>query len=158
MNHLVKKATLLGIISVFCLALRAAPEQESRLAPIGIRVETEGPDILWTGSAFEPTAAELKTLQSLAVAGISKQKGVQIVPLNYPRDYIFIGVVVGKISDGHNGHLYVASSVYTTATAGNKDEFVSHNVLAGRDLPSLADALVLQFASMKLRATLGLWT
>ncbi len=148
---------LVAMASILPVGFEGGDAQVSQPIPVGIRFDAEGPDLLSAPPVTEPTAAELKALESLVVAQIRKHKGVEIVSLDYPQDYVFIGVVVGKLPDGRNGHLYVASSVYTIATKAGKDEFVSHNVLAGRDLPSLSNALAFQFASMKLRATLGLW-
>jgi hypothetical protein len=100
----------------------------------------------------------LKTIESLVVAEIKKQEGVRVVPLDYSEDYIGIVVVAVKLPNGSTGGwYYVARSAVTIATKKGIEELVTHDVVAGADLASLAHTIGFQFATARFRAVSGLW-
>jgi hypothetical protein len=160
-TKLLRTVLVVTAFSVLAVTAPGMDEHTAKSIPVNIRVEAEDANALWVPSSRGPTQAELTTLQSLSVAELRKQKGVEIVPAEYSHDYIFIGVAVGKVPDGRGGYLYVASSAYTTVTVVQgkiqTEDFVLHNVLAGSDLRSLSKAIGFQFASVRLRAALGSW-
>jgi len=69
-----------------------------------------------------------------------------------------IAVVAAKLPNGNTGKwYYVASSAVTIATKKGIDELVTHDVVAGADLTSLARTIRFQFVSARFRAATGLW-
>jgi hypothetical protein len=68
-------------------------------------------------------------------------------------------VVVAKVPSG-NRAMYIASSVILVSKKkGNEfvDGFLTHDVLADEDLPSLAGSIAYQCAVMRFRAAADLW-
>jgi hypothetical protein len=152
-------------LAILILAPTCAAQQkdaaQSKPILISVKVEAEGGGKgqgMWTQAATDLTPNELKTLESLVVAEIKKQKGVKIVPLDYPEDYIGIVVVAAKLPNGNSQKsYYVASSVVLVATKKGIDELVTHDVIAESSLGTLTRAIGFQFASARLRAAMGLW-
>jgi hypothetical protein len=150
-------------LGVSLLLVGLSPNAIGQRKPIlvAVKVEAEGggeDQGMWVQAAEDLTPRELKTLESLVVTETKKQEGVKIVPLDYSEDYIGVVVVAAKLPNGNTGQwYYVASSVVTIATKKGIDELVTHDVLAGADLASLARTIGFRFASVRLRAALGLW-
>lgn len=143
------------------LLLTACAVGQTKPIPIGVKVEAEGGGVgkgMWAQSARDLTPSETKRIESLVTAELKKQDGVEIVPLNYPQDYIGVVVVAAKLPNGNKGKwFYVASSVIIVATKQGTDELVTHDVIADADLVSLAHNIGFQIASARLRAATRLW-
>ncbi len=159
LSNKVAVLTGLGVLLLFVGPSRRAGAQPKPI-PVGVKVEAEGGGKgqgMWAQAANDLTPKELKALESLVVAEIRKQEGVKIVPANYPEDFIAVVVVAAKLPNGGAGRWYIASSVVTVATKKGTDELVTHDVVGESDLASLARSIGFQFASVRLRAALGLW-
>ena len=125
-----------------------------------MKVEGEGgghEQGMWTQSANDLTPNEVKSLETLVLAEIRKQPDVQIVPLAYPENCIGIAVVAAKLPKIGGGQWYVVSSALLVSTKEGTDELVTHDVIAGSDLQSVARSIAYQFVTARLRAVTGMW-
>jgi len=153
------QAALFVLLSVFFPASTRAGAPVKSI-PVGVKFEAEGGGKgqgMWAQAANDLTPGELKTLESLVSTEIRKQEGIKIVPVDYPEDFIGMVVVAAKIPNGSAGEWYIASSVVIVANKKGTDELVTHDVFAESDLASLAHNVGLQFATVRLRAAMGLW-
>lgn len=140
----------------------AGPAAQSKPIPIAVQVEAEGEGKgqgMWTQAAIDLTPTEAKTLETLVVEDLKKQDGLKIVPRDYQDDYIGVVVVAAKLPNGGTAGswYYIASSVITLAKKKGTDELVTHDVVAGPDLSSLAHSISYLFSVVRFRAAFGLW-
>jgi hypothetical protein len=152
--------TIVACLVLLSLAPLRLAQAQSKPIPIGVKVEAEGGGEgqgMWAQSASDLTPTELKTLETLVVAEIQKQEDVKIVPLDYPEDFIGIVIVAAKLPKRGGGYWFIGSSMVTVSTKKGIDELLTHDVIAGADLSSLARTIAFQFASARLRAATGLW-
>lgn len=156
-----RSANMLAIVGIF-LVLTGTPKiasAQTKVISVGIKVEAEGGTTsrgLWTQSANDLTPKELKTLEALTVQQIQQQPGITIVPLTYKEDFVGVVVVAAKVAGRNSGVWYVASSVILVSKKNGTDEFVTHDVLAGPDLPSVARSVSAQLAAARIGAALGI--
>lgn len=152
------QVALLVVFYVFFPALGSAGTSVKPI-PVGVKVEAEGGGKgqgIWAQAANDLAPVELKTLESLVLSEIGKQEGVKIVSADYPEDFVAVVVVAAKLPNGRAGEWYIASSVVVVATKKGADELLTHDVVAESDLASLGRCVGAQFATIRLRAALGL--
>jgi hypothetical protein len=144
-------------LAVLLLCICAFPQQEqpTKTILLSVHAENEGPEGLWVQSGKDLTAPELAKLQELLDSSFSVAKDVQLVDTQDKRDHVEIVVSVTKVPRGKGTWYYAASSVIGLARP-KVDEFVSHNVVVGEDVPTIAKAIGFSFASVRLRLVLGL--
>jgi len=127
--------------------------QSNKTILLSVHAENEGPEGLWVQSGKDLTTPELAKLQELLDSSFSVAKDVQLVDSQDKGDHVEIVVSVTKVPRGKDMY-YAASSVIGLARP-KVDEFVSHNVVVGEDIPTIAKAIGFSFASIRLRLALG---
>ena len=146
----------LFLVSLLTAISALAQDRDSKPILIAVKVQAEGSSNripFQAGTDLSPN--ELRKLESLIVAEFSKLQGVQVVDLSRPEDLIGMLVVAEKLPD-HGADWYVASCTWVLSKHKTDiDEFVSSDVIAERDLASLAESVRLHFAAMRLHAVLG---
>jgi len=140
---------------LLCICTFPQQEQPSKPILLSVHAENEGPEGLWVQSGKDLTAPELAKLQELLDTSFSVAKDVQLVDTQDKRDHVEILVSVTKVPRGNGTWYYAASSVIGLALP-KVNEFVSHNVVVGEDVPTIAKAIGFSFASVRLRLALGL--
>lgn len=137
----------------------AQVKAQNKPIPVAVKVDAEGggkAQGMWTQSAKDLTPKEVQILQSLIVAEIKKQDGIQIVPLTYPEEFVGVAVVGAKLPNSKGGAWYVTSSAIILSLKNATDEFVTHNVEAGPSLSSVATTIAYEFASARFAAAAGI--
>lgn len=129
-----------------------AQQQPNRI-PVSVAVDSEGPEGLWAQSAVDLSKLQLQELGNLMKAEISKQKDIRLVETKDPRDHVHVAVVAAKV-ECSGRRWFLASSVVSIATAKGEDIFVTHDVIAGTDLASVARSTSFYLASIKIRLAL----
>ena len=145
-----KHAMFVLLLSVCSLA-----QQPTKAILISVHAENEGPGGPWIQSEKDLSAAELAKLQELLDSSFSTIKDVRLVEMQDKRDHIEIVVSVTKVPRGESRWYYAASSVIGIARP-EIDEFVSHNVIVGEDIATLAKTIGFSFLSTRLRVELQL--
>jgi len=144
-----------AILAVF-LSVCSVAQQPTKTILISVHAENEGPEGLWVQSGKDLSAPELAKLQELLDSSFSTDKDVRLVEMQDKRDHVEIVVSVTKVPRGEGRWYYAASSVIGLARP-KADEFISHNVIVGQDIPTVAKAIGFSFASIRLRLALELF-
>ena len=143
------------MLAIF-LSVCSVAQQPAKAILVSVHAENEGPEGLWVQSGKDLTAAELAKFQEMLDSSFSKDKEIQLVEMQDKRDHVEVVVSVTKVPRGEGAWYYAASSVIGLARP-KVDEFVSHNVIVGEDIPTLAKAVGFSFASIRLRLALALF-
>jgi len=138
---------------MLCLSQAASKPKPIRL---GIVVQSEGPNGLWAQTGRDLTKAELSELESLVKQELSKQEGVVLVSKDDPSDIIGLSIVVEKVGRGSPSVSFVASASLVISKKSGDDIFVTHDVIGGPDLASVARTVAFYFASARFRFTTGM--
>ena len=144
-----------AILALF-LSVCSVAQQPTKAILLSVHAENEGPQGLWVQSGKDLTAPELAKFQELVDSSFAKSKDVQLVEMGDKRDHVEVIVSVTKVPRGGDKWYYAASSVIGVATP-KADVFISHNVIVGEDIPTVAKAVGFSFASVRLRLALELF-
>jgi hypothetical protein len=129
------KITSLFVAVLACTLIPAGYAQQAPTKPkrirVSVAVESEGPQGEWAQSA-----------QGL-------------VDWNDPKSHIHVAVVAAQVEHQGASHWVIVSSVLTMADEKGSDLLVTHDVIAGPDLLSVAHTVGFQVASAVLRLLTG---
>lgn len=149
---------LIGAVLVLALPMIVAaqqqPSQPSRNILLSVHAENEGPNGLWVQAGRDLSVKELATFQQLLDKSFTTMKDIRLVEVQDKRDHFEVIVSVTKVRRDSVRWWYAVSSVIGMAEP-KIDEFVSHNVIVGEDLKTVANAVGFSFASIRLRMALG---
>jgi hypothetical protein len=149
---------------ILCCGLGLAPllvaaQQTSKDKPqtilLSAHAENEGPNGLWVQAGQDLNPTELGTFQQVVEQSFTAMKDIRLVEVEDKRDHVEVIVSLTKVRRDNGRWWYAASSVIGLAKP-KIDEFVSHNVIVGEDLQTVAKAVGFSFASVRLRMALGL--
>src|SRR5919109_5131775 len=129
-----KLVLLLVAISVATCAAQQAQSQPRRI-PVSFVVESEGPQGLWTQSSEDLSSGQLEKLKQLVKAEIIKQQDVSLVDENAPKDHMRVTVVASQVPHSDQSSWIIVSSVVTMADSKGNDLLITHDVIAGPDVP-----------------------
>jgi hypothetical protein len=146
---------LLFAISVTTCAAQPAQSSPKRI-PVSFAVESEGPQGLWTQSSEDLSTIQLQSLEQLVKAEIMKQEDVALVEAKDPKDHLHVAVVAGQLPHSGASSWVIASSVVTIADSKGNDLLVTHDVIAGPEVRSVARSIGAQLATVKLRFLTGI--
>ena len=148
---------------ILCCGLGLAPlavaaQQPSvnnpRTILLSVHAENEGPNGLWVQAGQDLSATELGTFQQLLKNSFTVMKDIRFVDVEDKRDHVEVIVSLTKVRHPNGTWWYAASSVIGLAKP-KVDEFVSHNVIVGEDLQTVAKAVRFAFVSVRLRIAFG---
>ncbi|MFZ0587424.1 MAG: hypothetical protein WBL97_20635 [Candidatus Sulfotelmatobacter sp.] len=147
------KICLIPLLAIACVGQSTNGSRPIRL---GVTVESEGPNGLWAQSGVDLSKSQIAELETLIRGELSKQQDILLVPKDDPNDIVGLSVVVERIGKPNEPVSYIASAALVISKKGGDDLFVTHDVISGPDLPSVAKSVAFYFASMRLRLTLGM--
>jgi hypothetical protein len=123
---------------------------------LAVTVESEGPNGLWAQSGHDLSKSQIDQLETLVRGELSKETGLLLLAKDDPNDILGLSIVAEK-ADGANGSVsFVASAALVVSKKSGDDLLVTHDVISGPDLASVAKTVAFYFASMRLRGTLGM--
>ena len=153
MKKLALSILILSWVLVFAPLVTVA-QQPSKTILLSVHAENEGPNGLWVQAGQDLTKVELETFQRLLEKSFTVVKDIRLVDVEEKQDHVEVVVSLTKVRRSTGGWWYAASSVIGLAKV-KTDEFVSHNVIVGKDLQTVAQAVAFSFASIRLRIALG---
>jgi len=148
-----RKFCLFPALVVGCFGQAATPPKPIRLA---VTVESEGPSGLWAQSAHDLSKSQIDQLETLVRGELSKQQDLLLVAKDDPNDILGLSIVVEKVEGPNQAVSFVASTALAVSKKSGDDLFVTHDVVSGPDLASVAKTVAFYFAAMRLRLTLGM--
>ena len=134
-------------------------QSQPKRIPVSFAVESEGEGLLglWSQDLSKP---QLQRLEQLIRTEISKQQDVTLVDAKDPKSHLHVAVVATQLErQGSLRWIVVSSALIMSADDGKGgylDLLVTHDVIAGPDLPSVARSIGFQLASAKLRLITGM--
>jgi hypothetical protein len=156
------KITSLFVAVLACSLIPAGYAQQAptptnpKRIPISVAVESEGPQGEWAQSAQDLTKKQLQKLEGLIGEELSKQENLTVVDANDPKNHLHVAVVAAQVEHQGTSHWVIVSSVLTMADEKGNDLLVTHDVIAGPDLLSVAHTVGFQVASAVLRLITGI--
>jgi hypothetical protein len=154
------KITSLFVAVLACTLIPAGYAQQAPTKPkrirVSVAVESEGPQGEWAQSAQDLTKKQLQKLAELIRAELSKQKDLSLVDWNDPKSHLHVAVVAAQVEHQGASHWVIVSSVLTMADEKGSDLLVTHDVIAGSDLLSVAHTVGFQVASVVSRLLTGM--
>jgi hypothetical protein len=142
----------LGLASLV-VAAQQPSENNPRTILLSVHAENEGPNGLWVQAGQNLSAAEVGTFQELLKHAFTAIEDVRLVEVEDKRNHVEVIVSLTKVRRDTGRWWYAASSVIGLAEP-RTDEFVSHNVIVGENLQTIAKAVGFSFASVRLRIAL----
>jgi len=157
-EHTMKSSLLFGTLLVCAVVAgyaRQTPTKPKRI-PISFAVESEGPQGDWAQSAQDLTNPQLQKLGALIREELSKQENLTLVDANDPKNHLHVAVVAAQVKNQGASKWVIVSSVLTMADEKGNDLLVTHDVIAGPDLLSVAHTVGFQVASAVLHLLTGM--
>ena len=148
------KRSLVPLILVITLALHTGglsaqqPKAGDKPVPVSFSVETEGSGPY---PGHDLTTTQLRELERLLTAELSKVPFVSLIVKDDSTTHLHVAVVARQIDAPNGENWMVASSAIEIATDKNQDLLVTHDVLIGSDLASLAHSIAFPLGSLLIR-------
>ena len=162
MNNMARFSLCLLFIALTA-GLEHAQQTQSQPKRISVSfaVESEGPQQwLWAQSSQDLSKPQLQRLEQLIWTEISKQQDVTLVDTKDPKSHLHVAVIAAQLErQGSLRWIVVSSALIMSAEDGKGgylDLLVTHDVISGPDLPSVARSIGFQLASAKLHLITGM--
>ena len=144
------------MLAPIVVTAQQAPEKsKSQIVLLSIQCENEGPSGLWVQSGRDLSTKEPITFRQQLESSLLKVSDIHLVTVQDKRDHVELAVSLTKVRRGNGTWWYAASSVIGLAKP-KIDEFVSHSVIVGENIQTVANAVGFSFASIRLRVALGI--
>jgi hypothetical protein len=149
---------LLALTTALTVVPVAAQQPEAAVirTPLSVRIDSEGPAGIWSQSVRDLSKAELVELGRLIRASIATNKAVALTDESNPRDQLFLTVVVAQV--GSQGHRWITASSAITFVheKGGVSSLITHDVIIGPDLSSIARSVGYYLATTNFRLIAGI--